>query len=430
MGTSPSGLIPNPFDKDSSLADLAIRGERGKEVVGFGGIAKNIAVLVILGFLLVTLYKLPLIAAILLVGVEIVINIISAYIRLNKIKALNKISDIGDGNRYLELLIRSEQYEIIKALFGIVANAVSLVLVLHLFFPAILSGFQGTLSRISLDSATLHNLLFIFVTFRVFEFVTKLARYYLIKHIVPNNNLALVQQQYIILEKKLKLVNSIPPAGIIFLFIFLLGVPLWIVLAFLCIYLIIAALSVIELWRISKIKLDNTSISKVKASKGIEYYQGERIVYALFGIMRTATSLKSMFQPMGTSFLGSGTNHYPENTLLLTDRRILLIQVPVTGGDRIVGQTDYVTKNFFFNRSEMRKKGEEIIKTLPMNEMLKLAVREFRYDQIRSLRLKNTQLIIEETSGKRSGYLFMEKEYLDPLREHLKSILGSRLIEQ
>jgi len=126
--------------------------------------------------------------------------------------------------------------------------------------------------------------------------------------------------------------------------------------------------------------------------------------------------------------LGSGKTYYPENTLLITNYRILLIQVPITGGNKIVGETDYVPQNFFFNRGELRQKGEELLKTNSLPQILKLATNDVLYNDIKTLTLKQTQIIIEKVSGEKLSYVFMDREYIDSLKQLFQLYLKERFI--
>ena len=53
-------IVPNPFSKDSSLADLTKKAELIKEGLSFTIIIKNIIFLAVLGFILSKFFQIPL----------------------------------------------------------------------------------------------------------------------------------------------------------------------------------------------------------------------------------------------------------------------------------------------------------------------------------------------------------------------------------
>ena len=144
--------------------------------------------------------------------------------------------------------------------------------------------------------------------------------------------------------------------------------------------------------------------------------------------MKTVAGFKDIFKPFGMSVLGSGKTYYPENTLLITNYRILLIQVPITGGNKIVGETDYVPQNFFYNRGELSQKGEEVLKMNSLSQILKLATNDVLYNDIKTLTLKQTQIIIEKTAGEKLSYVFMDREYIDSLKQLFQLYLKEKFI--
>ena len=100
----------------------------------------------------------------------------------------------------------------------------------------------------------------------------------------------------------------------------------------------------------------------------------------------------------------------------------------MTGGDNIVGETNYVMNNFFYNKKELLTNGEELLRTQSLPQILQLVKKEIPYEEIKTVILKENKLIIEKTSGEKFGYFFMEKEYLNVIKETLIQFLGDKLI--
>jgi len=145
----------------------------------------------------------------------------------------------------------------------------------------------------------------------------------------------------------------------------------------------------------------------------------------VFGIMKTATGFGDMFTPVGSS-----ENYFPENTLLITNYRFLMVHMPISGGDEIVGGADYANINFLFNRGKIRQKGEHILKTDSLPQILNLATNDVLYKDIKTVTLKKTEIIIEKLSGEKLGYLFLDREYVEPIKKLLRAYLSDRFIEK
>jgi hypothetical protein len=189
--------------------------------------------------------------------------------------------------------------------------------------------------------------------------------------------------------------------------------------------------TIIGYQRIKNTRFDNQGIDASSVQHKIEEYDDEQIAGWVIGIIKVAASFRDIFKPAGTLVLGSGKRYFPENTLLVTNYRLLFIQIPVSGGNKIVGDTDYVEQNFFFNRAEIRQKGEEILKTYSLSQILRLATNDILYRDIKTLTLKqNHQIIVEELAGQRISYSFWDKEYFDSLKRLFRFYLKERFVQK
>jgi len=417
--------IPNPFSEQSTLSGLAKKGELLGEGLSFTTIIKNVVFLLILAFVLVGYFKISASIVSILIGTEILITLIAGYIKIRKIKSIYAIGTLDNAKSYRNILITGEYYELIKAIFGVGANIISVALVFLLFSREI-SNF--VIKNIPFQIGLLKYFILVFVVFRLFDFIIRVIRYNWIKNLKESDDLAQINQAYQLISKKLELIKFIPGMSVILLIIFLVGIPFYIPLIFGGFMLLMVVLSVVELKRIKNITFDNKQIDTSVVRHVIAEYQDEQIAGSVFGIMKTAAGFRDVFKPFGMSVLGSGKTYYPENTLLVTNCRILLIQVPITGGNKIVGETDYVPQNFFFNRGELRQQGEELLKTNSLSQILKLATNDVLYNDIKTLTLKQTQIIIEKMTGEKLSYVFMDREYIDSLKQLFSLYLKERLI--
>ena len=226
-------ISPNPFDKDSKLSDLAKKGELIKEGLSFIVPIKNIIFLTILGIVLIAYFKISTAIVAILIGTNILVTLIAGYIKIKEVKAIYSIETQDNVKSYRKLLITNEYWELIKSIFGVIVNGISIALI-FVFFYSEISNFvvQNIPANLPIKIEGLKYIIFVFVVFRIFEFVMKLIRYNWIKNLKESDDFAQVNQEYVLIEKKLELIKFIPEMSVILLVIFLIGIPYWIPLIF------------------------------------------------------------------------------------------------------------------------------------------------------------------------------------------------------
>ena len=426
MKNSIKDIFSNPFSQESSLEhfdkQIAVLGE----ILSIKGLSKKVISLLILAILGVLYLKIPTPIIVIIFGVEILFLLISGYFKLEKAKSILKIDTQEGPKAYLTRLITSTKYNAKISTFGTLASIVSVSLVLT-FFSEEISNF--VLEIFPYPANILKLLLFIFIGFKLFKLLLELLKYQWVKNIQNKDDYAMINQDYQIIQKKLDLINLAVTMSSILLVLYLINIPFYIPLIFTGFFVILIVSSIIELRRIKEINLVNPlKENNSKKSSPVKINKDEEIILPIFGIMKTSVDLKSALEPFGISFLGKGKVLSPENSLLITNKRLLFIQVPMTGGDNIVGETNYVTNNFFYNKKELLTNGEELLRTQSLPQILQLVKKEISYEEIKTVILKENKLIIEKTSGEKFGYFFMEKEYLNAIKETLTQFLGDKLI--
>ncbi len=426
MKNSFKDIFSNPFSQESSLEhfdkQIAVLGE----VLSIKGLSKKVISLLILAILGVLYLKIPTPIIVIIFGVEILFLLISGYFKLEKAKSILKIDTQEGPKAYLTRLITSAKYNAKISTFGTLSSIVSVSLVLT-FFSEEISNF--VLEIFPYPTNILKLFLFIFIGFKLFKLLLELLKYQWVKNIQNKDDYAKINQDYQIIQKKLDLINLAVTMSIILLILYLINIPFYIPLIFTGFFFILIVSSIIELRRIKGINLVNPlKENNSKKSLPVKINKDEEIILPIFGIMKTSVDLKSALEPFGISFLGKGKVFSPENSLLITNKRLLFIQVPMTGGDNIVGETNYVMNNFFYNKKELLTNGEELLRTQSLPQILQLVKKEIPYEEIKTVILKENKLIIEKTSGEKFGYFFMEKEYLNVIKETLIQFLGDKLI--
>lgn len=426
MKNSIKDIFSNPFSQESSLEhfdkQIAVLGE----ILSIKGLSKKVISLLILAILGVLYLKIPTPIIVIIFGVEILFLLISGYFKLEKAKSILKIDTQEGPKAYLTRLITSTKYNAKISTFGTLASIVSVSLVLT-FFSEEISNF--VLEIFPYPANILKLLLFIFIGFKLFKLLLELLKYQWVKNIQNKDDYAMINQDYQIIQKKLDLINLAVTMSSILLVLYLINIPFYIPLIFTGFFVILIVSSIIELRRIKEINLVNPlKENNSKKSSPVKINKDEEIILPIFGIMKTSVDLKSALEPFGISFLGKGKVLSPENSLLITNKRLLFIQVPMTGGDNIVGETNYVINNFFYNKKELLTNGEELLRTQSLPQILQLVKKEIPYEEIKTVILKENKLIIEKISGEKFGYFFMEKEYLNAIKETLTQFLGDKLI--
>jgi len=384
------------------------------------------------------------------------VNLITGYIKIKKIKSLYKIEALDNAKSYRKILIKTEYYELIKAVFVVIADIIAVALI-FLFFSKEISSFIGNITASGFIKPNLIKYsVLIFVFFRTFEFILRLIRYNSIKNLKESDSLAEVNQEYVLILRKLDLIKILPGISTFLLLglimLSLMGMPLYILLIFTGFILLPVLLSIIfgiiGIKRIKKISFDDNKIDQSVVKHKIEQYENEKITGKVFGIMIVNTDFKdvkdafnpikilkgALSNPYSSSFLGSGKVYYPENTLLITNKRLLFIQIPMTGGNKVVEGINYSYNNLYFNRGELIKNGEEILKTNSLPQILKLAINDVLYQDINSLTLKKqkNQIIIEKSTGEKLGYSIVNREMtIEPsIKKLFKLYLKEKFIEE
>ena len=409
---------PGPFSSETTLSDLGKKSEVIVETFSFVGIIKNIIFLIIVGFALASFLKIPANVVGILIGFEILSSLIIAYIKYRKIKSLSLIAPAADGLSFKKIVVTKEYYSLVISVVGFFTSAISLGLILAFF------GRQ--LSDLFIKDSIIENLnikyvISFLVIFRLLSLFVKLIRYQIIKGVEEGKNLAQVNQSFSLINKKFELITFMPGALILLLALVLIGIPGYITLIFSALLLLLMVFFIIEIKRIGKVDLSiQPPIENVKNLASIS---GEKIIGAIFGIMN--------LKKTGFIFFGVGKTTKPENTLLVTDNRLLFVQIPVPGSNKIVDGAIYSDMNFFWNRGEIKEKGRQILENTSLEEVIKqYGIDAISFDEISNLTLKKMQFTILTNTNRKYKYLFMDKEYTEPLKQWLRAYLKDKFIER
>ena len=203
------------------------------------------------------------------------------------------------------------------------------------------------------------------------------------------------------------LLKTIEIAGIIiilFIFLILVGLPWYIGVIFIAIAIGMVGLGFLKVKRIESIKLQN----QVKQTQPIQNYQGEKIINSIAGIMRTGVGSGS------TSVLGVGEVSHPENAMVITNKRILLIFVPIAGADKIIDGADINVWQWLLAKKDIENKLRNMLNSMAIVDILRSDRRNFSidYNNIERVKFGNISKSIEiiTKDGKKFKYSIRDKK--------------------
>lgn len=409
--------VPNPLDSGSTLPGLNIKSEVIIETFSFSGIIKNVIFLIVVGFILLNFLQVPTNVVGILIGFAILSTSIVGYLKYLKIKSLSSINPAAAGENFKKIAVIREYYNLIISIVDFCTSLISTGLIL-LFFGKqisnlfILNPAESTLS--------LMHLILAFIIFRLLGLIINSIKYQIIKGINSGNNIAQVNQSLTLVNKKFELITFLPGVSAVLLILFLIGIPGYIVSIFLGFVVLMVILSLVELRRIGDVDLSvQTSVEGIK---NFGSRPNEKLIGTIFGIMNLSST--------GSSFLGVGKTTDPENTLLLTDNRLLFVQVPIPGSNNIVDTTVYSDMNFLWNRKEIQEKGNQVVSSMTLDELSKqYGVKEIPFDEIKNLTLKKMEISILTNTNQKLKYLFMDTNYIEPLKQILQTYIKEKFIE-
>lgn len=410
-------FIPNPYDKDSNLNTLAAKSEITGEVFKLAGVFKNLLFLVIFAFVISKYFGIPAQIIVVIFGLELILQLLFAVIKYSKIKALKQLIN----SNLKSLILAREYYDMLQAGVGLSAHFIVATLILFFY-----GNFLNSLNPVF----SFKWLIYLFVIFNLVNLILKYIRYKMFQGIAENKNLAEINQQAAIIQKKLEMVNFFP-----WFFIFLLAFVIFCIyfgacpMAILVLFifggfaLIMLALSIKEIKRISAVDLSAAGIATPNQPKSkLKSYTDENVLGAIFGIMNLKTQTWSV--------LGAGKTTKPENSVIITSKRLLFVEVPVTGGANVVDDVAYNQTNFFFNRREIADKGMELLNGgLPQLLNSVPVAYEIVYDNIKEMILNKLNFKITTFTGQKYSYLIMDKENIEKIKLLVEKFVNNIIVK-
>jgi hypothetical protein len=440
-------LIPNPFSNKESLAGLIKKTVTISSWLSFVSAAKQIIVLIVIVFIVHTTFNIPTLPLAILFVLEFIIILISTLISFLKIKEINKINYQSDASSSWKILLIIQYYATLTSIISAITNTIGIFCFIFILESGVIN------LNIPLNFIPYIEYFLFFIIFsKLWGVAMSLIKYSLTKKVPNDGDIANLDRNYSLINAKFSIIGLLGLLVVMILFAVILLfsgiIPRELIIVFkpvflFCIpfFIFIILFVVYDFFSYKKLKeLNfNDSVNVVSDKRNnqdnlikISEYQDEKILGSIFGIERSMASFKDIFsRKMGSyQFLGVGQNFAPENTLLITNYRMLFIQVSVTGGDKVIGETDYVAQNMLFNRSEIVKKGEELLKNNSISQITSLVRNEVLYQDIANLTFNKFIININKINGEKLRYAFMDKEYADLINRILPEYLGDKFVSK
>lgn len=409
-------IIPNPLSNKESLVGLAKKTEVITETFSFFRSFAFISVSLLITLYVLSNYDLPLTVIVLMATYVFVSGVISQIVKVWKINSINTIPEEKQGKSYHSLTLINLKYKLVNSVISLILTLLT-VLQLRILVPEVF----GVNIFIIEDfvNFSLENLFGILILFRVVEIVLSIIEYSLNQGISSDENFAEVQKKLGLLNKKIEFIKFIIYSAFLLIIFNYLSIPPEIIKFVVSFMLMWLVLSLVEIIRIQKLDLNILSTKVIGLELKLE--PDEKLLYTIFGIMNLGRT--------GTSILGVGSTNKPENTLIITNKRMLFVEIPIAGNSAMVDGITYSDMNFFWNRGELINAGGETLKTFSLNEIANnYGVQSYLYDDISKLILKKMEIEIHTIRNDKVKYLFLDREHIQPLIDNFKAVLGEKFV--
>lgn len=449
-----SDILPNPFNKDSTLVGLQKKGLLLKQAAIIPSFIRNIVFLLITAYFLIVSLSFEVLPVLLVIGYEILLSFTYVLFSLRVYKSINALQtpENNSGLYSWSLTLKVAYYEAIKNAIKLIGS-IGMILLIRLVFhgldktPINIPKFTIPALANTDNKINALNIIYLWVLLHLIGFFTTYLKYQLMKKIKMTDSFAENEKLYLLWKTKLEFITSIPLFSIFIFGIILLGVPVIVISPFIFIYLLIFYAMLRQLRGFQSFSYNQNSqpigepevVSWMKpilehskedrnSNADRNVIQNEEIKTIIYGVLRVAADLKSFFRVTGGGSYGVGSTIDRENSMVITNHRFLLTEIPVTGGNTIVGDLSYTQQNIFFNRKEIREKGEIYFRSVQLSQLINDSVRNYLFTDIKKVTVDNCNVTLEFLNGDKYKCTYFDKEYRAALRETLTQCLAEKTI--
>jgi len=145
----------------------------------------------------------------------------------------------------------------------------------------------------------------------------------------------------------------------------------------------------------------------------------EQITLTIPGIIKNTRS--------GYEVLGTGEMKNPENSIIITNKRIILLTVPMSGSGKSIEGVDITLVQNLFLQKEIKRKLDEIVSTKSIENILSILPNFFiNLNEIQKIKINTfwgRGIKITTKSGKKYEYSIRSKEDIIELKRILKNYI-------
>lgn len=121
----------------------------------------------------------------------------------------------------------------------------------------------------------------------------------------------------------------------------------------------VVLLSVVSLKRTSKVNLDTLNEPE---PENVALEQGEAVAHVIPAVMRYLVA-------RSTEYMGAGKVHHPENALIVTNKAVWALTVPLAGVDKVVSGQDIGKLQWMLSYKDISDKLQEMLTSLSLEEV-------------------------------------------------------------
>jgi hypothetical protein len=418
------------FSRDSSLPDLSQRAADIRAGLGHSWVLRHVLLVAVTGILAVTVFGIPPGLTALFGGLELVLAALAGLMEGARRRAVTEIAVSTGREGYQRILRASGYYDLVRSLYGMV-TALAILVGAEIFFRSALSatiGGPAAAALPALENISVGDLLLLLVAFQFFGMVSSWLRYRWIRSLPETDDFAELNRRYRVIERREWLVRGMPVVAAVLLALGMwhgiFGIPWEIPLVAAGVSPVPLVIGVWDPGRLNRASPDRETPC-APVHEPLREYRDESVSGAVFGVQKIATEAPDI-RALGRSARTDRKKKDPENSLIITNRRLLFIQVPVDARSRSTKETGAPPEDCFSHLAEIREKGSEMLKARPLSEVVRHGTRDFAYGDIRKATLKGVVLGLEFNGGGKASYFFMDRAYAETLKNILPQHLGER----
>ncbi|MGD0152624.1 MAG: hypothetical protein ABSC17_02515 [Thermacetogeniaceae bacterium] len=190
------------------------------------------------------------------------------------------------------------------------------------------------------------------------------------------------------------------------------GVPLLICIVVAAVPWLLVVVQHIAYRKISAVDLGPTTNAH---TLDLQISPDEKIIDRVSGIMRIGWGASPGQVLRAGQTFGVGRDLNPENAMLLTDRSIWLITVPIAGAGTVIRGTDISTMEWLFSRNQIDSKLMEMMATMSLQEIVQAGARSFKisFNCIRDVKTSDHSQMIAISVADKKKYQYSIRNLAD-----------------